>query len=112
MDSRAERVVLGRCSAVVSLHFSPPHPLAEIFSSPRRPAETAAVQVHLMCSSSAALGMEGEADHKENLMEDERGRASDGENKFLQLCFGLCCRSLLHHNHVSFRHVCGEEPGI
>lgn len=71
--------------------FSAPHPLAGIFSSPRRPAETAAVQDHLMCSSSTALRMEGEADHKEKAAEDERGRENDGENKLLQLRFGLCC---------------------
>lgn len=69
-----------RRSAVVCLRFSPPHPLAEIVSSPRRPAETGALPVHLMCSSSTALGRdggmegwrEGEADHIGKLKEDER----------------------------------------
>lgn len=81
----------GANHAGVCLHFSAPRPLSEIFSSPRRPAETAAVRVHLMCSSSTALGTEGEADHRERAAEDERGRENDGENKFQQLRFGLCC---------------------
>lgn len=103
----------GTNRAAVCRHFSAPHPLAEIFSSPRRPAETAAVQVHLMCSSSTALGMEGEADHKEKAAEEERGREKEGGNKFLQLRFGLRCIIIRSCVTIpSLRRLCGEEPRI
>lgn len=94
----------------VCLHFPPPHPLAEIVSSPRRPAETAALQAHLMCSTSTALGREGEADRK-GKTEEKRERGRELVPAAVLRSLSRYC-SLQHRNPKSLHRSCGEEPQI